>query len=148
MNIQELNEKAPSDYPKCLQADCPAADQCLRNLMGRAVSEKAIVMTVINPKNLKPELGTSCPYFHSTQPMRMARGFTKALDNVRHGEVKKIVAELSQLFDERLYYRFRKGERLINPQQQAIIAEVLTRHGASQPVEFDSYEEGYNWVQL
>ena len=148
MNIQELNEKAPSDYPKCLQADCPAADQCLRNLMGRAVSEKAIAMTVINPKNLKPELGTSCPYFHSTQPMRMARGFTKALDNVRHGEVKKIVAELSQLFDERLYYRFRKGERLINPQQQAIIAEVLTRHGASQPVEFDSYEEGYNWVQL
>lgn len=148
MNIQELNEKAPSDYPKCLQADCPAADQCLRNLMGRAVSEKAIVMTVINPKNLKPALGTSCPYFHSTQPMRMARGFTKALDNVRHGEVKKIVAELSQLFDERLYYRFRKGERLINPQQQAIIAEVLTRHGASQPVEFDSYEEGYNWVQL
>lgn len=148
MNIQELNEKAPSDYPKCLQADCPAADQCLRNLMGRAVSEKAIVMTVINPKNLKPELGTSCPYFHSTQPVRMARGFTKALDNVRHGEVKKIVAELSQLFDERLYYRFRKGERLINPQQQAIIAEVLTRHGASQPVEFDSYEEGYNWVQL
>ena len=148
MNIQELNEKAPSDYPKCLQANCPAADQCLRNLMGRAVSEKAIAMTVINPKNLKPELGTSCPYFHSTQPMRMARGFTKALDNVRHGEVKKIVAELSQLFDERLYYRFRKGERLINPQQQAIIAEVLTRHGASQPVEFDSYEEGYNWVQL
>lgn len=148
MNIQELIEKAPSDYPKCLQAHCPAAEQCLRHLMSRTISEKAITMTVINPKNTQPELGTSCPYFHSTQPVRMARGFTQALDSVRHGEVKKIVAELTDLFDRRLYFRFRKGERLITPQQQEIIAEVLARHGASQPVEFDSYEEDFNWLQL
>ena len=32
--------------------------------------------------------------------------------------------------------------------KQEIIAEVLTRHGASQPVEFDSYEEDFNWLQL
>ena len=148
MNIKELIEKAPSDYPKCAQANCPAAEQCLRHLMAQATPEKAIAITVVNPKNIKPELGTSCPYFHSTQPVRMARGFTQALNNVRHGEVKKIVAELSDLFDERLYYRMRKGERTINPQQQEIIAEVLIRHGAAQPVEFDSYEEGFNWLQL
>lgn len=87
MNIQELIEKAPSDYPKCLQAHCPAAEQCLRHLMARTISEKAITMTVINPKNTQPELGTSCPYFHSTQPVRMARGFTQALDKIGRAHV-------------------------------------------------------------
>lgn len=141
-------QNAPSDYPKCTQADCPAAEQCLRHLMAQATPEKAIAITVINPKNLKPELGTSCPYFHSSQPVRMARGFTRALGSVRHGEVNKIVAELSDLFDRRLYFRYRKGDRTLNPQRQEIIAEVLLRHGATQPVEFDSYEEDFDWLQL
>lgn len=145
MNTQELMQNAPSDYPKCTQADCPAAEQCLRHLMAQVTPEKAIAITVINPKNLKPELGTSCPYFHSSQPVRMARGFTRALGSVRHGEVNKVMEEISHRWSKATYYRLRKGERLISPQEQKIIADILVQHGAKEPIEFDNYEDGFDW---
>ena len=33
----------------------------------------------------------------------------------------------------------------LTPKQQEIVAKVLIKAGASQPVEFDAYEEDYLW---
>ena len=42
-------ENAPGDFSFCLNADCASAGECLRGLAARDLTEKMVVVSVINP---------------------------------------------------------------------------------------------------
>lgn len=73
----------------------------------------------------------------------MARGFIKALGTVPAAKVVNVAAQLIAVFNRPYYYKMRKGEMLISPEQQQLINRVIAEAGGETPVEFDHYEDGY-----
>lgn len=55
------------------------------------------------------------------------------------------IANLIAGFGQRTYYRARKGERLLLPEEQQSVLNVFRHLDAGMATEFDSYAEGYLW---
>lgn len=136
---------APTSFCKCLAEECTAAAQCLRYQAAQALMERKRQLWVFSPMYIRPADGEKCPCFLSTQPKRVARGFKRALGSVRAEMVKSAITALMDLHSRRTYYRMRNGEIALNADEQEKVADILTKHGAEQPIVFDTYEEVAPW---
>ena len=145
MNQKNWFAEAPSNYGRCIQGHCAVAGNCIRHQLYLSRLSKEKYLCVLNPDQVSPEKGEACPYFQSDVPERLARGFSKALKTVPYGKVKVVQEELTAHYCRTLFYYYRKGERVLNAADQKYIADVLVKHGAQSPIEFDAYEEGYVW---
>lgn len=136
---------APASFAKCLVTDCTAANRCLRHLAAQAVPADTEQMLAVNPKRTCPAAGESCPCFRTSTAARRPRGFIRTLNALPRSEAAGVAADLIQALNRRLYYRLRKGEFALNAAHKALVENILIRHGAPQPVEFDAYEEELDW---
>ena len=48
-------------------------------------------------------------------------------------------------FGRRTYYRVRKGERPLSPDEQKSMLNILKQCGINDPGKFDAYFEAYDW---
>lgn len=145
MSLLEMT-KIPDDFRRCVASDCSAASTCLRHVAYEESTEADESFWNITPKAAHPDEGTACPHYCCTAKVRMARGFKLALLSVPHGNMKRICDEISQHSCQRNYYHMRRGDRPMTPAEQQFIAEVLERHGAHTPIEFDTYYDDYLWT--
>lgn len=134
----------PFDYALCLNDQCPRAATCLRQLSVQSVPAEKEYWNIISPKRLAALKG-DCPFFRSNRKVRYARGFMNMLDNLPYNKRRSVIASLISYFGQRTYYRNRKGERLLTPDEQQAVLNIIKRHGASTSQEFDLYEEDYMW---
>lgn len=70
-------------------------------------------------------------------PQLMAQGMTNIYDEVNTSVASAIKQDLVNHFGKGLYYRMKNGEKNITPEQQAYIAEVFEKHGATNPPVYD-----------
>ena len=136
--------QVPLDYLMCLDRNCPKAEHCLRQIAEQVVPAEVERLYFINPKFLKM-LSGDCPYFRPAVKVRYAKGFVKLLDNLPHKQMQAVIRELNNCFKERTYYRVRKGERLLSPDEQQQVLDIINRRGVDQPLVFDAYVEIYDW---
>ncbi len=138
---------APTFFAKCLQAECVAAESCLRAAVAKAwVAEgKEERMIVMNPAAVRPAEGEKCPHFVSTEPVKVAFGFIRALNSLPHGKVGVAASRIMALSSRRTYYRQRCGDIALNEAEQRKIAAILEEYGAATPVSFDRYDYQPNW---
>lgn len=129
----------------CMSDQCAAREACVRHSALAELPEGQIAVTALLPRETKPEAGRDCPYFLSNEPVRFAFGFEAALGGVRVKDKRSVMGEIARLSSQRTSYRLLRGERAMPPETQEVIAEILLRHGASAPVEFDRYEERAAW---
>lgn len=141
----------PKDYRMCPATDqaCPRAAHCLRALAWRAMSQGADLglpyVYSILPR-LADHPTDACPEYRDATPVRIAWGMSHLVDDVPHRLVLTVKKQIIRCFgNERYYYFCRKGERAITPQVQKAIAQVFRRNGLNPEVNFDKYEDGYNW---
>ncbi len=66
-----------------------------------------------------------------------AQGMTNIYDEVNTSVASAIKQDLVNHFGKGLYYRLKSGEKNINPEQQAFIAETFEKHGVSTPPVYD-----------
>jgi len=144
MSKQIHYSEVPGDYLMCLNRECTKADTCLRQLVERTTTAKVHYMRFMNPKYLA-ELKGDCPYYKSSAPVRYAKGFMKLLGNIPLKETETIKRALIALFHRVTYYRVRNGERLLSPEEQAMVLKVTGSRGLPPGEEFDSYIEDYDW---
>ena len=132
----------PFDYPLCLNERCPQADGCLRQLSVASMPAEKDCWSII--KRLATIKG-DCPFFRSSRKVRYAKGFMNILDNLPYNQRRSIIVSLIAYFGQRTYYRSRKGERLLTPDEQQAVLNIIKRHNATTSQEFDGYEEDYLW---
>lgn len=136
---------APFQYPVCLAADCLVAAKCLRHLSAQAQMEEKERLEVVNPKRVRPEEGTDCPYYQDATPILVAYGFKKALGSIRADRVGSTISSLMGLKSRRTYYRLLNGEiPLKDPIKQQVV-NILLHYGAEKPIQFDRYEKELPW---
>lgn len=134
----------PSQYLLCLNQQCPKAATCLRQLAEQSTPTDIQYWSIISPKHLATLKG-DCPYYRSCEKVRFAKGFVGILENLPHKEMQTVISRLMGYFNRRTYYRVRKGERLLSPDEQQKIRKIIKSCGVAQVLEFDEYLEDYNW---
>ena len=137
--------EAPFHFATCLASNCPAAENCLRSLAAQAQMEEREQLEIVNPKRVRQEEGTSCPYYQDATPIRVAYGFKKALGSIRADRVGSATNSLMALKSRRTYYRLLNGEIPLKDPLKQQVANILLRYGAEKPIQFDRYEEELPW---
>lgn len=70
-------------------------------------------------------------------PELLAQGMTNIYDEVSTSVASAIKQDLLEHFGKGLYYRMKSGEKNINAEQQAFIAETFAKHGVTTPPVYD-----------
>ena len=67
----------------------------------------------------------------------LAQGMSNIYDEVSTSVASAIKQDLVAHFGKGLYYHLKHGEKPINAEQQAFIAETFVKHGVSTPPVYD-----------
>lgn len=127
------------------------ATTCLRAIAAKLLSEneelQPSTLHAVNPFYVERLSDASaCTCYRSNELLRYARGMTSLLDEVPLGQASTIRLRVMECFScERYYYHSRKGERLITPEEQELIADVFKAAGLNITPRFDGYEYGLAW---
>ena len=142
--ITKIYKDIPENYPLCIHADCRMADSCLRQLAYRRHDELVTFLRLINPA--KCSKGTDCSYYVNNQPVRFAKGFVNFKKRMYPDQYDRFMTLLICHFGRNQYFKRRRGDIVLPPEEQEVIRYTLEKVGVIQPMEFDDYIEAINWI--
>ena len=134
----------PFDYTFCLKHDCSKADTCLRQLAYQVYPDTMNYCRMVNPKRLE-NIEEECPFYKSDEKVDFAQGFLNILGDIPGKLSGKVFNAATIHFGRRTYYRMRKGERLMTPDEQQEFIYLLKSCGVKEPQPFDVYISDYVW---
>lgn len=138
-----FREKA-SSYLVCFINECPLRSHCLRYEVGQYASSLPMAQQSVNPRH--PKMGTKdCPMFREHQRVLMKKGFTRFYYDMPGRVEHAIRGYLIAAFGRKIYFEMRKGERLISPEQQRVIANACRECGWTGDLVYDGEQEEYDW---
>lgn len=130
----------------CMKTDCVHAGECerLQAFLRGEVREE--IIEVVNPALVGD--GTHCPHGARRQMVAFARGFQRACDRLSQKTLREVSLALSLIYGRNPYYKMRRGDRLISPEDQSVILSVFRKNGIADTDIFDSFEEQEQWQQI
>ena len=144
--MEEIDfRKIPEWWAMCQKVDCPRAGECLRFQACMAVPERMRSWRCLMLQFLKDE---ECRFFQKMEPTRMARGLNRLYKKVRDAHVRhEIRMTLTEHFGSKgTYYRYKDGERWLNPEQQRVVLDLVHRCGCEAVDIFDEYADTYDFT--
>ena len=133
----------PKDYPVCEHSSCPMAATCLHQTAYSTLMEHSEYLRLINPSRCSKN--ESCIYYRDSKPVTYARGFTNFQKRMYPQQYDKFMTTLILHFGRNQYFKRRRGDILIPPEEQEVIRLMLEKVGADSKMDFDKYEEHINW---
>ena len=144
-NTDGFCKNMPSTYQLCLHADCPKADTCLRQLAFRHQEELGLNLHLLNPMRCTKQ--ANCPHYANSKPVIFAKGFTNFQKRMYPAQYDKFMTILMCHFGRNSYFKRRRGDILLPPEEQKIVKAALKKSGVTSDMEFDNYIESINWKQ-
>ena len=142
----------PRNFGLCASRACPACDACLHrraaDLMPAPPASPPLYIYVNHLYRQQAEqAGAPCPEYLPAEPVRMALGFRRALDEeLTLAARRRAVAQLKALFsDGSRFYDRKNGNIPMTPQEQEAVGRILAACGAAEPIEFDAYTELFDF---
>lgn len=133
----------PAWYVLCTNGECPLREDCLRFLAGSCAPEGLESAQCVMPKTLK---GGNCGWFDGKIVVVMAIGFSHLYDQVLKRDYTDMRKSLTRyLHGTKMYYEYKRGDRLLNPEQQEWIRQLVREYGYDWEVPFDAYMEAYRF---
>ena len=141
---KKTSEKVPNNYTLCIKGDCPKTANCLRHAAVAMMPAEVQRWSIVSPAYLAQVEG-ECPMFRSAEKVRYARGFIRMMSAMTMQQAHMVKESLIATFGMAMYYRMRKGTRLITPTEQETIYNLLEQQGVTNRPAFDAYTEDYLW---
>ena len=140
-------EKMPELWAVCQNVDCPKSAECLRFQACSAIPGRFLSWRCVLPNAWKEG---ECSCFLQYETVRMARGLNRLYKEVHDKRVRQVVrGELMAHFGSNgSYYRYKDGERWLNPQQQQYILDLLRKYGVQTEDIFDEYADTYDFTTV
>ena len=138
------SEKVPNNYTLCIKGDCPKATTCLRHVAVAMMSADVQRWSIVSPAYLAQVEG-ECPMYRSAEKVQYARGFVRMMSAMTVQQAHAVKDSIIAAFGMAMYYRMRKGTRLITPAEQETIYNLLEQQGITERPAFDAYTEDYLW---
>jgi hypothetical protein len=137
--------KVPSWYVLCTNSECPLRANCLRYLAGTNAPDNMELARCVMPKTLK---NGECRWFDQITVGVWAAGFSHLFDKVLKKDYTVMrLAITTYLHGTRIYYEYKRGERVLSPAEQQWIRDYVRSLGYDWEVEFDKYFEDYIYHQ-
>lgn len=136
--------KVPTNYTLCTKSNCPKAATCLRHKATQMMSAEVQTWSILSPAYLAQMEG-ECPMYRSAEKVRYARGFVRMMSAMTVHQAHVVKDSIIATFGMAMYYRMRKGTRLITPAEQGTIYNLLEQQGITERPAFDAYTEDYLW---
>lgn len=138
-------KKIPDWWAVCPNSDCPLAETCLRQQACRVIPQHVKCWTSILPQ---AQGDNECKHFLMYEKVTMAQGLNNIYNNVRAREARsKIRVTLTDYLGSKgTYYRYKDGERLINPKLQQEIINIVHRYAPGVEVTFDKSHADYDFT--
>lgn len=133
----------PKDYPVCEHSSCPMAATCLHQTAYSTLMEHEEYLQLINPSRCSKN--EACTYYRDKKPVIFARGFTNFQKRMYPQQYDKFMTTLILHFGRNQYFKRRRGDILLPPEEQEVIRLMLEKVGADSKMDFDKYEEHINW---
>ena len=140
----KTSEKVPNNYTLCIKGECPKATTCLRYAATRMMEADVQRWNILSTAYLA-QFGSNCPHYRSGEKVRYARGFSRMMSALTVKQAHVVKDSIVATFGMNMYYRMRRGERLITPTEQEAIYQMLEQQGVTARPEFDAYVEDYFW---
>ena len=141
MNKINYNE-VPYGFRHCLEATCPMASHCLRQMAMQALPKDEMSVIILNPQMTKPS--EDCRFYRSDEPQVYGKGFANMQKHMLPGQYDTFRYRLIGKFGRNPYFERRKGARLCSPNEVKMVKTVLKEIGLEQ-LEFDAYEKHFCW---
>jgi hypothetical protein len=133
--------KVPSWYVLCTNKECPLKSECMRFMAGSYAPDDFEYATCIMPKTLKDG---KCRWFDKITIEVWAAGFTRLYDRVLKSDYTEMRKAITRyLHGAKMYYEYKRGERVLSAKQQQWIRDFVKSYGYDWEVEFDRYFEDY-----
>ena len=134
----------PTDYPVCEHSCCPMATTCLHQIAYSILMEQhEEYLRLINPTRCGKD--KTCTYYRDKKPVLFAKGFTNFQKRMYPQQYNKFMTTLILHFGRNQYFKRRRGDILLPPEEQEVIRLMLEKVGADSKMAFDKYEEHINW---
>ena len=140
----KTTEKVPNNFTLCIKGDCPKAAICLRHMAMKMMPAEMQKWSILSPAYLAQMEG-ECPHYRSAEKVQYARGFVRMMSELTVKQAHAVKEGIIATFGMAMYYRMRKGTRLITPTEQETIYNLLERQGITERPAFDAYTEDYLW---
>ena len=140
----KTSEKVPTNYTLCTKSNCPKAATCLRHKATQMMSAEVQTWSILSPAYLAQMEG-ECPMYRSAERVMYARGFVRMMSVMTVHQAHVVKDSIIATFGMAMYYRMRKGTRLITPAEQETIYNLLEQQGITERPAFDAYTEDYLW---
>ena len=139
-----MSEKVPTNYTLCIKRDCPKAETCLHHVATQMMLAEIQKWSILSPTYLA-QIAGECPHYRSAEKVKYARGFVRMMSALTVKQARVVKDSIVATFGMNMYYRMRRGERLITPTEQEAIYQMLEQQGITTRPEFDAYIEDYLW---
>ena len=144
MNEESLFREKARGYVLCYSDQCQLRDRCLRRVLTHYVPDDKRMVTCVNPMS-KIVMEGQCDMFVDNQKVRMARGMMTFFDEMPEKKARIVRNALINRYSRKIFYSYRKGERLISPAMQQEIADILQSCDWQKAPVFDSFVVDYCW---
>ena len=140
----QTSGEVPTNYTLCIKGDCPRAAMCLHYKATQMIPADVMKWSILSPAYLAQTEG-ECPHYRSAEKVKYARGFVRMMSALTVKQAHVVKDSIVATFGMNMYYRMRRGERLITPTEQEAIYQMLEQQGITTRPEFDAYIEDYLW---
>ena len=140
----KTTETVPTNYTLCIKSECPKAATCLHHKATQMMSVDTMKWSIFSPAYLAQMKG-ECPHYRSAEKVQYARGFVRMMSALTVNQAHVVKDNIVATFGMNMYYRMRRGDRLITPTEQEAIYQILEQQGVTARPEFDAYVEDYLW---
>lgn len=146
MKQNVITPLAPYTYPRCFNAQCPQAAQCLHRLAAIHDTPDDLTTIIVNPLRI-PEDKSQCPAFQKAEKMQVAWGIKNLFNELPYKIVPSLKRKLINSFGRNTYYRFYRQEAFLKTDEQAFIRQLFRDYGIDETKGpfFESYSDEYIW---
>jgi hypothetical protein len=140
-------EKIPEWWAMCPKSDCTMAETCLRHQVYLQVPQKYKLWRCVLPNAIEDG---KCKFYQKAEKVTMAQGLASVYNNVQSRIARSQIryALTAHLGSKGTYYRYKDGERLINPQLQQEIIDIVHQYAPHVEVSFDKTFEDFDFTRL
>ena len=139
MEEKKLTYKdAPWGYPLCFNNECSLRDRCMHYQVGLLAPADKLSGAAVYPAAWSEG---NCRQFREKRMIRMAWGFDNLYKNLPRSVASQARTALRLHLGTGMsaYYRYHHGERMLTPQQQKEILDIVARFNYKGDATFDHY---------
>ena len=145
MKEKELTyQEVPTRFPLCFNHECAKNACCMHYQAGLLLPDDCHHGPAIYPTAWR---NGECKYFREKRLVLKAWGFTHLYDNLprkdKSAARQRVMSYISSGCGP--YYRYHHGERLLSPELQEAIMNILATFGSTDGLRFDHYVEDWDF---